>query len=262
MSTALYPVSIDPITNGHLAIVNEARKGGFDKIVILVATNPDKINRYMFTADERAVIAQEAVAHLGDAVQVDILRDGFAADYAKKHNITTIIRGIRSVKDFEAEAAYADGIRQINPKLTVFNIFSPKETELISSSFLKDNIYGPRGWVALARKFAPDATIKALSIKYLRKQWTKLTNKTEADKTIDDLIVTYTAPDRHHHGVEHIIRGLDEIAEFSERVIDNSDHTSSTLDPIRLTWFCHDCSCSGPSDMTHLKRKLKQLKYN
>ena len=98
MKIAIYPGSFDPITNGHLDILERATKI-FDKVIVLVANNGNKNSR--FNVNERVEMIKEAVEDMPN-VEVDSY-DGLTVKYAKEHNAHTLIRGLRAVSDFEYE---------------------------------------------------------------------------------------------------------------------------------------------------------------
>lgn len=238
--TAIYAGSFDPITNGHLAVIEMALRG-FAKIVILVATNADKADRYMFTAEERCDTVKKATARFGNAVEVVRFDDGFIAKYAKDHRISALIRGIRSVEDFESEAKIADGNSYMNPDLTTFAVFAPKSVELISSSFVKNYIFGPRGCFDELRHFIPNATMKALAKKALRLRWISFMKAFSTDDKdlryqAGQLTSAYSTTGRIYHDAEHIVRGFDELMEY----FDNVQLYFDDKTVLQLAWFFHD----------------------
>ena len=98
MKIAVYPGSFDPVTNGHIDILDRASKA-FDKVVFLLSVNPSKKSR--FTVEER-LSAMKEIAKRYDNVEVDY-SDGLVVNYAKEKGARFIIRGLRAVTDFEFE---------------------------------------------------------------------------------------------------------------------------------------------------------------
>ena len=98
MKIAVYPGSFDPLSNGHLDIINRASKL-FDKLYILVSVNPKK--NYVFTDEERVNIVKKSTADL-DNVEV-IASKSLVLDFARKVKACCIIRGLRNHNDFDAE---------------------------------------------------------------------------------------------------------------------------------------------------------------
>ena len=96
--TAIYPGSFDPLTNGHLDVIQRAAKL-FDRVIVAVAVNESK--QPLFTLAERVALVKNAVAHLPQ-VQTDAF-DGLLVEYAAAQKAGTIVRGLRAVSDFEFE---------------------------------------------------------------------------------------------------------------------------------------------------------------
>src|SRR5581483_5278749 len=133
MRTAIYPGSFDPLTNGHLDVVQRAAKL-FDRVIVAVAANETK--HPLFTFSERLDLVRQAVKHLPN-VEADTF-DGLLVDYAEKHNAKALIRGLRAVSDFEFEFQMALMNRKLNENIeTIFMM--PKETyTFISSRIVKE----------------------------------------------------------------------------------------------------------------------------
>jgi len=133
MKIAIYPGSFDPITNGHLDLIQRALQL-FDRLVIAIADNPDK--KPLFSADERLEMVKSTVKDL-KRVKV-VLFTGLLADLAKELEASAFIRGVRAVSDFEFEFQLALMNRKLASKTeTVFLIPSEKYTYL-SSNLIKD----------------------------------------------------------------------------------------------------------------------------
>ncbi|MBI3896132.1 MAG: pantetheine-phosphate adenylyltransferase [Acidobacteria bacterium] len=114
--TAIYPGSFDPITNGHLDLIERGSKI-FDELIVAVLRNPEKSP--LFSLQERVEMLQEVVQHCPN-VSVDTF-DGLLVDYAVRRQARVILRGIRAVSDFENEMQMALMNRKLDPNLeTVF----------------------------------------------------------------------------------------------------------------------------------------------
>ena len=141
MRIAVYPGTFDPITNGHVDVIERATQL-FDKIYVAVAINAKKTT--IFTEQERMEMAIESLKHLPNVV-VD-LHQGLIVDYAKSKGAVALIRGIRAVSDFEYEFQIALMNRKLVPEVdTIFLMPNEKYTYLNSSivrelSRLKQNI--------------------------------------------------------------------------------------------------------------------------
>jgi len=133
LTTAIYPGSFDPITNGHLDITTRAAKL-FDKLIIGVYDMPDK--RLLFTTAERMEMARKAVIGLPN-VKVESFA-GLTVDFAKKVNAQAIVRGLRISADFEREFDMAMMNKRLSPKLELVCLMSSLEYQFLSSSLLKE----------------------------------------------------------------------------------------------------------------------------
>ena len=132
MKVAVYPGSFDPITNGHLEILKRALNI-FDRVIILVAVNPDKQSR--FSPEERVAMIKEAVND--DRVTVDSY-DGLTVEYAKNHGAEHLIRGLRAVTDFEYEFSLASANDFIDPSVDSVFLMSKAEKSFINSSMIME----------------------------------------------------------------------------------------------------------------------------
>ena len=132
MKIAIYPGSFDPITNGHLEILKRALNI-FDKVIVLVAINPDKKSR--FSPEERVAMIKEAVND--PRVEVDAYK-GLTVEYAKKHNAYHLIRGLRAVTDFEYEFSLASANDYIDSSIDTVFLMSKAEKSFINSSMIME----------------------------------------------------------------------------------------------------------------------------
>ena len=132
MKVAIYPGSFDPITNGHLDVLNRALKI-FDKVIVLVAVNPKKKSR--FSAEERVAMIKEAVNNPN--VEVDA-PSGLTVEYAKEHGATHLIRGLRAVTDFEYEFQLASANDFIDSNIDTVFLMSKNDKSFINSSMIME----------------------------------------------------------------------------------------------------------------------------
>ena len=133
MRIAIYPGSFDPLTNGHLDVVQRAAKL-FDRVIVAVAQNEGK--NPLFTRAERVKLARQAVAHLAN-VETDSF-DGLLVEYVAARKARAIVRGLRAVSDFEFEFQLALMNRKLDEKIeTIFMM--PKDTyTFLSSRIVKE----------------------------------------------------------------------------------------------------------------------------
>ena len=133
MSTAIYPGSFDPITNGHLDIINRAAKL-FEKLFIGVYDKPDK--KLLFTTEERTEMVRQAIATLPN-VEVMVFT-GLAVDFAKEVKAQVIVRGLRMSADFEKEFDLAMMYKKLSPDIELVCLMSDMRYQFLSSSLLKE----------------------------------------------------------------------------------------------------------------------------
>ena len=135
MKIAVYPGSFDPITLGHLNIIKRAARC-FDKIIVCVMVNSEKVDTGLFTPDERVELIQRVVAKLPN-VEVDQSSD-LVVEYARKRRACTLVKGLRAVSDYEKELQMALINRKLNPRLDTMFLPSSTKYTYISSSVVKE----------------------------------------------------------------------------------------------------------------------------
>jgi len=133
MRTAIYPGSFDPLTNGHLDVVQRATKL-FDRVVVAVAKSESK--QPLFTLEERVEMVAQAVKHL-PTVEADSF-EGLLVEYVERRSAQAVVRGLRAVSDFEFEFQLALMNRKLNERIeTIFMM--PKDTyTFLSSRIVKE----------------------------------------------------------------------------------------------------------------------------
>ena len=130
---ALYPGSFDPLTNGHVDIIQRGSHF-FQRIVIAVATNMDKAP--LFTVPERVSIAREVFREWPN-VEVDTF-DGLLVEYARRKRASVIVRGLRAVSDFEYELQMALMNRRLNPDVETIFMMPAEPYTYVSSRLVKE----------------------------------------------------------------------------------------------------------------------------
>ena len=136
MKIAVYPGSFDPVTKGHLNIIERAARL-FDQVIVCVMVNHEKTP--LFTLEERKSQIQRVTKRL-DNVVVDAY-DGLLAEYAKDHGCCTIIKGLRAGSDFEKEFQMAMINRKLNPNLESLFLTAEHQFMYLSSSAVKEMGY-------------------------------------------------------------------------------------------------------------------------
>ncbi len=131
--TAIYPGSFDPLTNGHLAIIQRGLKV-FDRLVVAVANNPQKSP--LFTVDERKKMISDAVGDDG-RVEVDSF-DALLVEYVRRKGVHTVLRGLRAVSDFEFEFQIANMNRHLLPDLETVFVMTGEDYFFVSARLVRE----------------------------------------------------------------------------------------------------------------------------
>lgn len=134
MKIGIYPGSFDPITNGHLDII-ERSAALFDRLIVAVARNSKKI-KPLFTVEERMDML-EAILGKYPNIIVDSF-DGLTVNYARKQGAGAIVRGLRAITDFESEFVFALTNKKLAPQLETLYLMTRAEYSFISSSIVKE----------------------------------------------------------------------------------------------------------------------------
>jgi pantetheine-phosphate adenylyltransferase len=132
-SLAVFPGSFDPITNGHLDVVDRALRV-FDRVRMAILVNPDK--KPLFSVEERVGIIREAYRG-NPRVEVDTF-SGLLVDYAERVGASVIIRGIRAISDFEYEFQMALMNRRLNPQIETVFMMPAESYSYVSSRLVKE----------------------------------------------------------------------------------------------------------------------------
>ena len=133
MRIAIYPGSFDPVTNGHIDVIERALKI-FDKVIVAVGDNPGK--KPLFTTKERIDMLKESTSHLKN-IEIDFF-SGLLLGYAKSKNSKVIIRGLRAVSDFEFEFQRALINRVVDSDVETVFIMTKEDYVYLNSSIVKE----------------------------------------------------------------------------------------------------------------------------
>ncbi|HVU37651.1 MAG TPA: pantetheine-phosphate adenylyltransferase [Opitutales bacterium] len=160
MKLAIYPGTFDPVTHGHLDILQRACRL-FDEVLVAVAPNESK--RPLFTVAERLALLQPHLKGLNARVK---RLNGLTVDFAQKHHAVALIRGLRAVSDFEYEFQMAQMNRHLDSSIeTIF--LMPSHTFFYTSSQIVKQVC--RVDSSRLEQFVPDNVLRALKKKYGRK---------------------------------------------------------------------------------------------
>ncbi len=130
--TAIYPGSFDPLTNGHLSIIQRGLKM-FDRLIVAIAVNPKK--QPLFTVDERLALIREACPD--PRVEVDAFQ-GLLVGYARQRGVNVLLRGLRAVSDFDYEFQMANMNRTLAPDVETVFMMTGEDYFYISSQIVRE----------------------------------------------------------------------------------------------------------------------------
>lgn len=133
LANALFPGSFDPVTNGHLDVIERAL-GVFPSLVVAIAK--DTAKSCLFSGDERVELMRKSCEHFGDKISV-VGFSGLLVDYMLQENLGTIVRGLRAVADYEYEVQMAQMNRHLSEKIDTLFLAAGERSSYVSSSLIK-----------------------------------------------------------------------------------------------------------------------------
>lgn len=223
---AVYAASLDPITNGHINII-ERMAPLYDELAVLVAVDSRKT--YTFTPEERVNMVKEAVSHLQNVI-VDVCVGRYVVKHADSIGGQVIIRGLRNFKDLEDEQTLAEENRKICPHIETIWVPCIPNLMHVSSSMVKGHVGVDPSWEEQVARSVPATVVVKLKEKFIlgkaRRHWTSLMvslgNPEGSDSVFSDIVARYKEPHRVHHKLGHIVMMLDELEQLDD-VDDNNE---------------------------------------
>lgn len=215
-TVGIYAGSFDPVTNGHLDIINRACNL-FDKVVIAIGINPSK--KYTFSPEDRVEMIKtlywkQIRSH---SMTVSYMHNDFLVHYAKSVGATHIIRGIRSHKDFDDESLMQRINKEIDPSVeTVF--FVPNKEFIDVSSSLVKALTGPKYWHFVVRNYVPINVLYRLAHMEFHKACRKM-NLNEA--STEKIWGKYGVYPRQYHNPLHILDVLSDMNVYENLFCDD-----------------------------------------
>lgn len=161
MKKAVYAGSFDPITNGHLWVLEQAAML-FDEVVVAIGENPDK--RYTFSLAERLEALKASVAGMAN-VQVDSFENQYLVNYACSVGASYILRGIRNAGDYQYERGMRNVNSDLQPEVTTVFLMPPREIAEVSSSLVR-GLIGPAGWQDVIKNYVPEPVYQLILSKH------------------------------------------------------------------------------------------------
>jgi pantetheine-phosphate adenylyltransferase len=217
---AVYAASLDPITNGHINVI-ERMAPLYDELVVLVAVDTRKT--YTFTHEERVEMTKAAVSHISN-ITVDVCIGHYVVKHADSIDAQVIIRGLRNFKDLEDEQTLAEENRKICPHIETIWVPCLPNLMHVSSSMVKGHVGIDPGWEEQVARSVPTAVVTKLKEKFIlgkaRRHWATLMavlgNPKESETVFKDLLALYNETHRGYHNLEHIVAMLDELEQINE----------------------------------------------
>jgi pantetheine-phosphate adenylyltransferase len=262
MKKIAFSGTLDPITNGHMWVIGEARALA-DQVVVFVSENPYKAPQ--FSAEKRKTIVEQSLVECGwEDVSVVIVRGDYTARAAKRHGIAYLIRGIRNTTDFD----YENLLQQANVDVlqgakTIF-VMPPRDLGSVSSSFVR-GLQGPVGWHWSMKKFVPRPAYDAWILDWLRKEWERLFHYAQltleaarnADRWFAHLVSAeaYGSPARAYHNLDHVVHGLSEIAVWAA----NTGASVESTELLKKAFWFHDAVYGAKSSEVSNEEASAQL---
>jgi len=155
--TAIYPGTFDPITNGHLDIIERACRL-FDKVIVTIAINSSK--KPMFTEEERKEMILKTTGHLKN-VEIDSF-NGLLVRYAAEKKASVIVRGLRAISDFEYEFQMSLTNTKLNHEITTIFLMPNEKFSYLNSSLVRELA----SYDANVKEFLPDFVFKKLKERF------------------------------------------------------------------------------------------------
>ena len=221
MAKAIYAGSFDPITNGHVWVIDQALKM-FDKVYVAVGINPEK--KTSFNLEDRIRMINNAFPN-EDKIEVISFQKSFLVNLCSQKSIDVMIRGIRNVQDFEYEQQILYINDKINSSIQTVYIIPPSEYAGLSSSIVK-GLLGIYEWQFIAKDLIPKDNLSFLmNIAYSNKQVDRFFGNSGFGFMREELLKAYNSNGRFYHTIQH----LNEMLELFEALEGKFNVKSSLL---------------------------------
>lgn len=157
MRIGVYAGSFDPLTNGHLWMIEQGT-GLFDKLIVAIGTNPGK--KYTFTQQQRLAMLDDALQNM-PSVEIAEFHNQYLVDYTQQRGAQYILRGIRSPGDYEYERVMRHINSDMSVGITTIFLMPPRDIAELSSSMVK-GLTGPLGWENQVERYVPKHVFELL----------------------------------------------------------------------------------------------------
>lgn len=224
--TAIYGGTFDPPTNGHYHIIEKAAKI-FDKVCIVVASNPDKKN-YMFSVEDRVEMLKGMITKINSnsffhdwsvKISIEVLPENtYLAYFADQKSCGKgiLIRGIRDEIDFSYEQKICRTNKLIQPNIETIYIMPDDSYSLVSSSWIK-GLIGCKGWRNIIEQNTPPNIALKIKENYLKQKFYKLNSISESNKDYVWEEICKNYKNRKYHGYDHLISMFENYDDFGDQ---------------------------------------------
>ena len=233
MDKCVYAGSFDPITNGHLWMIEKGTKL-FNELVVAIGINPEK--KYTFSLDDRLDMLKKSARDFSN-VQITSFENKFLVNYAKSIGADFILRGIRNEGDYEYERGMRHINSDLNPEVTTAFLMPSREIAEVSSSLVK-GLVGPEGWEDVVESYLPKNVYNKFLVKFkgLQAKWNDLHKRINAkgnsEKAYAELLNLYGESHRAYHNIVHIAHALGEF--------NNAKHLMDNPEAVETALWYHD----------------------
>lgn len=256
MKQIAFTGSFDPITKGHLWVVEEGLQIS-DKLILIMATNPTK--KYMFSELERKNMIFKSLIEYGveDKVEIVVSKAEYVAQTAIDLDCQYLIRGIRSAVDFDYESLLQKANTEILGGAKTIFVMPPKELESVSSSFIK-SLLGPVGWHWNIKTLISNSVYEAIVKKYITDCITKYCglNLNEENTILFAETVLECYANRAYHNIDHIVHAFQELEWF----IANVENSNICIEDVALAILSHDIIYGSKQDRSDEELSAQWLK--
>ncbi len=164
MATAIYAASLDPITRGHLWMIQQGARL-FDRVIVAIGANPGKTPT--FALEQRLDLTRISIAEAGldGSIEVDSFERQFLVDFARKRGADILLRGIRNESDFTYEMTMRHVNGDLAPDMLTVALMPPRELREVSSSFVR-GLVGHGGWEQVVGRYVTPSVLAAMQDRY------------------------------------------------------------------------------------------------
>lgn len=205
MNKAIYAASFDPLTKGHEWVLKQSCLL-FKEVLVVIAHNPQK--QSFFNLQQKLSMFKKLEKDL--PIKVHILEKEYLADFAKRHKVNYLIRGLRNGLDLEYEKNIETINKKINPKLQTIYMSAPTELSHVSSSLVK-SLVGLPGWMKTIQDLVSPEVLSLFLYQINHKELFTFWTKAHGNKNLnwfEKLLGLHSQPHRFYHNTDHLIQCL------------------------------------------------------